>query len=72
MGTHPLLRWSDMDLEVNTIRWLKDLCALGGWKDPKTILTCYQVPDQEKMSEALKSRRAFGNGAPIRQSIRQS
>ena len=24
---------------------LPDLCALGGWKDAKTILTCYQAPD---------------------------
>jgi hypothetical protein len=26
---------------------LKDLCYLGGWKDPKTLLTCYQQPDEE-------------------------
>ncbi len=25
---------------------LPDLCALGGWTDPKTILTCYQVADR--------------------------
>ncbi len=39
---------------------LKDLCELGGWKDPKTILTCYQMPDQSELRESLKARRPFG------------
>jgi len=39
---------------------LKDLCYLGGWKDPKTLLTCYQQPDEEIMREALLTRRPFG------------
>jgi integrase len=39
---------------------LKDLCYLGGWKDPKTLLTCYQQPDEEAMREALRTRRPFG------------
>jgi hypothetical protein len=39
---------------------LKDLCYLGGWKDPKTLLTCYQQPDEEGMRRALLARRPFG------------
>jgi integrase len=39
---------------------LKDLCYLGGWKDPKTLLTCYQQPDEELMRRALLQRRPFG------------
>jgi integrase len=36
---------------------LKDLCALGGWKDPRTILTCYQFADLDTMRAGLASRR---------------
>ncbi len=39
---------------------LPDLCALGGWKDAKTILTCYQAPDRDTMRAALTARRAVG------------
>lgn len=35
---------------------LKDLCALGGWKDHNTILKCYQQPDPETMRVALENR----------------
>ena len=35
---------------------LPDLCALGGWKDAKTILTCYQSPDEGTMRAALADR----------------
>lgn len=35
---------------------LKDLCALGGWKDHNTILKCYQQPDPAAMRLALKNR----------------
>jgi hypothetical protein len=35
---------------------LKDLCALGGWKDHDTILKCYQQPDAETMRGAGKPR----------------
>jgi hypothetical protein len=34
---------------------LKDLCALGGWKD-HTILECYQQPDPDTMRVALENR----------------
>ena len=39
---------------------LPDLCALGGWKDAKTILTCYQAPDRDTMRAALTARRVLG------------
>ncbi len=29
---------------------LKDLMALGGWKDPKTVIQCYQQADHSKLS----------------------
>lgn len=35
---------------------LKDLCALGGWKDHQTILMCYQRPDPVTMKAALANR----------------
>jgi integrase len=38
---------------------LKDLCDLGGWKDAKTVLSCYQRPDELRMREALLARRPF-------------
>ena len=36
---------------------LKDLCALGGWKSPQTVLICYQKPDSVSMQQALATRR---------------
>jgi hypothetical protein len=36
---------------------LKDLCYLGGWKEPQTVLRCYQQPDPVTMREALASRK---------------
>ena len=39
---------------------LKDLCALGGWKDHQTLLTCYQRADEVTMRQALASRLRLG------------
>ena len=36
---------------------LKDLCYLGGWKNPQTVLMCYQKADEATMREALRTRR---------------
>ena len=36
---------------------LKVLSQLGGWKNPQTILICYQHPDQEQLRQALAGRR---------------
>ena len=38
---------------------LRDLCYLGGWKDPKTLLSCYQQPDEDGMRRGLLRRRPF-------------
>ena len=38
---------------------LKDLCELGGWKDPNTILKCYQQADEAAMRTALAKRQAI-------------
>lgn len=35
---------------------LVDLCYLGGWKDPQTILKCYQRPDERTVREVLANR----------------
>jgi hypothetical protein len=35
---------------------LKDLCALGGWKSPETVLASYQQADAVTMQRALESR----------------
>ncbi len=39
---------------------LPDLCHLGGWKDPQTVLRCYQKPDVATMRAALASRARLG------------
>ena len=36
---------------------LKVLCELGGWKDAKTVLNCYQRPDEGQLRRALEARR---------------
>jgi hypothetical protein len=38
---------------------LKDLCKLGGWESPDTILTSYQSADEATMREALTARRTL-------------
>ena len=54
---HSLRRKFATELQDMTLR---NLCHLGGWKDPKTILTCYQHPDEEAMREGLTQRRTYG------------
>ena len=56
-GFHALRR--KFATELKTIP-LPDLCALGGWKDAKTILTCYQAADPDTMRNALSARRVIG------------
>jgi len=36
---------------------LKDLAYLGGWNDPRTVLACYQRPDEGTQRRALEARR---------------
>ena len=42
---------------------LKDLCYMGGWKSPQTVLTRYQQPDTETQREALAKRKRYRAGA---------
>ncbi|MDE0651069.1 MAG: tyrosine-type recombinase/integrase [Gammaproteobacteria bacterium] len=35
---------------------LKVLCELGGWKNPQTVLRCYQQADAGQLRKALESR----------------
>jgi hypothetical protein len=37
----------------------KDLAHLGGWKDPATILECYQKPDEATQRAALEQRQTL-------------
>jgi integrase len=52
-GWHSLRRKFATELKGAS---LKDLCALGGWKDYNTILKCYQQPDPAAMRLALENR----------------
>ncbi len=55
-GWHSLRRKFATEMKNTPLR---DLCYLGGWKDPKTLLSCYQQPDGEVMRRALQDRRPF-------------
>ena len=52
-GWHSLRR--QFATELKTVP-LRDLCQLGGWKSPLTVLTCYQQPDEATMRQALARR----------------
>jgi integrase len=52
-GWHSLRRKFATELKLVP---LKDLCALGGWKSPETVLTCYQQADAVTMQRALDTR----------------
>jgi hypothetical protein len=54
LGWHALRRKFASELKDVPLR---DLCELGGWKDPQTILKCYQQPDERTMRAALANRR---------------
>jgi hypothetical protein len=41
---------------------LKTLAALGGWKDTRTLVECYQHPDMMQLREALEVGRKVQNG----------
>ena len=53
-GWHSLRRKFASDLMNQP---LKVLCELGGWKTAKTVLQCYQRPDEAQLRTALESRR---------------
>lgn len=43
---------------------LMDLCYLGGWKEPQTVLKCYQKPDEATMRQALATRGLRAQSTP--------
>ena len=58
MGWHGLRRKFATELKHTP---LNDLCALGGWKSPQTILMCYQQPDAETQRAALEGRQPIAS-----------
>jgi hypothetical protein len=42
---------------------------LGGWKDPQTILKCYQSPDEESMRAALAERRVLRGASVVESTV---
>ena len=53
-GWHSFRRKFVNDLKPDTP--MADLCYLGGWKSPLTVMTVYQQPDQVTMRTALSNR----------------
>jgi integrase len=52
-GWHSLRRKFATELKHAPLR---DLSYLGGWKQPQTVVTCYQMPDEESQRAALALR----------------
>ncbi|WP_419165454.1 tyrosine-type recombinase/integrase [Candidatus Palauibacter sp.] len=52
-GWHSLRRKFASDLMDQP---LKVLCELGGWKNARTVLTCYQRPNEGQLRKALENR----------------
>ena len=57
LGWHSLRRKFASEMKHMPLR---DLCELGGWKNPVTVLKCYQHPDESTMRDALRLRQAIG------------
>ncbi len=57
-GWHSLRRLFATDLKRMP---LADLCALGGWKDPQTVLKCYMKPDTRRSDKRSHSVRRCRN-----------
>ena len=60
LGWHSLRRRFATDLKQIPLR---DLCDLGGWKDPDTVVKCYQASDEEDLRKAIQARRTGQAGA---------
>jgi hypothetical protein len=54
LGWHSLRRKFATELKHTP---LKDLGYLGGWKEPQTVLKCYQRADETTMRQALEGRK---------------
>ena len=61
-GWHSLRRKFASDLMDQP---LKVLCELGGWKEAKTVLHCYQRADEAQLRKALESRHRGSRLRPI-------
>jgi integrase len=59
-GFHSLRRKFATELKDTP---LNDLSRLSGWKEPMTVVRCYQKPDDQTMRAALERRRVV-NTAP--------
>jgi integrase len=53
LGWHALRRKFASELRNTNLR---DLCDLGGWKKPETVLTCYVRPNEDAQRTALSGR----------------
>ena len=60
LGWHSLRRRFATDLKQILLR---DLCDLGGWKDPDTVVKGYQAADEEDLRKAIQARRTSQAGA---------
>ena len=67
-GWHSLRRKFASDLIDQP---LKVLSELGGWKEPATILKCYQHPDQKQLADALKARHST-HGGPVQPPVEET
>ncbi len=54
LGWHSLRRKFVNDMKGGAA--MADLCHLGGWKSPLTVMTVYQQADQLTMRNALTNR----------------
>lgn len=61
LGWHGLRRKFPTELKAVP---LPDLQHLGGWKTHRTILDCYQQPDEATMRQGLESRTPVRSGRP--------
>jgi hypothetical protein len=62
LGWHSLRRQFATEMKDTP---LKDLCHLGGWKEPQTILKCYQRADEQTMREGLAQRKPLGEASAV-------
>lgn len=46
---------------------LRDVAAAGGWKEPTTLLKCYQQPDEETIQKVVLEAPKL-RSQPVRQS----
>jgi hypothetical protein len=57
---HPYRRKWATERKHHSVR---DVAAVGGWKDHETILRCYQQPDTETMKSVMNEPRKVRDGS---------